>query len=290
MEKLHPQTGPVTAEGKQISSRNATTHGGTSEKLIVAGERREDFDALLNDLLEEYAPTTPQLRLLVEDAALARWFVWRKQRVSNAVETALYAAQPAQELWTAEAYHQLALVDRYKTAAERALKRSLQNLDASRRLQLREERHAISYKRDEARSRLAVAQVEDALEQREQAQWKAACNGFDCPTLVQQITVRVKRDGTLTDMRPSNDAMLRQLDRPSPYPPEDVYRKFVFPQGMPPEYYSFTDREDYRQEEGHIIEQWFSPDDWREIARREEALDTGHAVTRRKSAEEDSVS
>jgi hypothetical protein len=290
MEKLHPQTGPVTAEGKQISSRNATTHGGTSEKLVVAGERRQDFDTLLNDLLEEYAPATAQLRLLVEDAALARWFVWRKQRVYNAAEAALYAAQPAQELWTAEAYHQLALVDRYKTAAERALKRSLQNLDASRRLELREERHAVSYKRDEAKTRLAVAQVEDALEQREQVQWRAACNGFDCPTLVQNITVRVTRDGTLTDMRPSNDTMLRQLDRQSPFPPEDVYRKFVFPQGMPAEYYSFTDREDYRQEKGHIIEQSFSPGDWREIARREEELGTGHAVTRRKSTEEDFVS
>ena len=147
MAKLHPQTGPVTAEGKQVSSRNATTHGGTSEKLIVAGERQENFDALLNDLLEEYAPATQQVRLLVEDAALARWFVWRKQRAYNAVESALYTAQPAQELWTAEAYHQLALVDRYKTAAERALKRTLQNLDASRRLEIREERHAISSKR-----------------------------------------------------------------------------------------------------------------------------------------------
>jgi len=79
--KLHPQTGPVTAAGKQISSSNTTTtHGGTSEKLIVAGECREDFDALLHDLLEEYAPATVQARNLIEDAALARWFVWRKQR------------------------------------------------------------------------------------------------------------------------------------------------------------------------------------------------------------------
>ena len=139
--KLHPQTGPVTAQGKEIVSRNATTHGGTSQKLIVSGERREDFDNLLNDLLEEYAPATPQARSLVEDAALARWFLWRKQRAYNAIEAALYAAQPAQELWTAEAYHQLALADRYKTAAERALKRTLQNLDALRRLDLHENRH-----------------------------------------------------------------------------------------------------------------------------------------------------
>src|SRR5882724_3109216 len=107
MSKLHPQTGPVTVENKQISSANATIHGGVSEKLIVAGERQEDFDALLNDLLEEYAPATPQARHLVEDAALARWFLWRRQRAHNAVEAALYTAQPAVELWSAENYHQL---------------------------------------------------------------------------------------------------------------------------------------------------------------------------------------
>ena len=80
MAKLHPQTGPVTAAGKEISSRNATTHGGTSEKLIVPGERQEDFDALLNNLLEEYSPESPDARNLVEDAALGRWFLWRRQR------------------------------------------------------------------------------------------------------------------------------------------------------------------------------------------------------------------
>jgi len=50
MGNLHPQTGPVTDTGKEISSRNALTHGGTSEKLIVPGERQEDFDALLKEM------------------------------------------------------------------------------------------------------------------------------------------------------------------------------------------------------------------------------------------------
>ena len=39
MAKLYPQTGPVTDAGKETSSSNATTHGGTSEKLIVACHR-----------------------------------------------------------------------------------------------------------------------------------------------------------------------------------------------------------------------------------------------------------
>jgi hypothetical protein len=69
MAKLHPQTEPVTDAGKDISSRNALTHGGTSEKLIVPGERREDFDALLNNLLAEHSPETPDARNLVDPIA-----------------------------------------------------------------------------------------------------------------------------------------------------------------------------------------------------------------------------
>ena len=53
---------------------------------------------------------------------------------------------------------------------------------------------------------------------------------------------------------------------------------FEFPQGMPPEYHSFTDREDYRREEGHTIEQWYSPSSWREVAAEEQELGTGHAL------------
>jgi hypothetical protein len=37
---------PKTPEGKDISSQNATTHGGRSDRLIVKGERQEDFDVL----------------------------------------------------------------------------------------------------------------------------------------------------------------------------------------------------------------------------------------------------
>jgi hypothetical protein len=271
MAKLHPQTGPVTVEGKQISSRNAVTHGGTSEKLIVTGERREDFDALLNDLFDEYSPATPQARDLVEDAALARWFLWRKQRAFNSVEAALYAAQPAPELWSAETYHQLALIDRYKTAAERALKRALQNLDAHHR----EARRA---QKEEAQAELAAARSADFLEQREESQWKAAYNGFDRPTLVQNITVRVTRYGAETEMKPANAALLHQLDRPSPYPAERVCRKFYFPQGIPSEYYSFTSREDYRREKGHTIDQILPVPQWREIVKAEQSLGLGHAL------------
>jgi hypothetical protein len=271
MVKPHPHPGPVTVEGKQIASRNATTHGGTSEQLIVPGERREDFDALLDDLLDEHSPATPQARHLVEDVALARWLLWRKQRAAHTVEANLYKAQPAPELWAAETYHQLALLDRYKTAAERSLQRALRNLEAHHRELRRSPKEA-------AQAELAAVRAASLIEEREESEWNAAYNGYDRPTLVQNITVRSTRYGAETEMQPTNAALLRQLDRPTPYPAEQVCRKYYFPQGIPSEYHSFTSREDYRREKHHTIEQTLAPADWRELVQAERALGTGHAL------------
>jgi hypothetical protein len=309
MEKFHYQTGPVTAAGKQTSSRNATTHGGTSEKLIIAGERPEDFDALLAELLAEYVPVTTHDCGLVEDAALARWFLWRKQRAYNAVETSAYAGEPNQEKWSPDVYHQLALADRYKTTAERALKRALNNLDAlrkqslqesdrfnrdrkweaahelncrrvdlqERRQQLAEKHEARIAKKEEVETELAIARATDALAERKQEQWEAACNDFDCPTLIQNITVRVTRNGAVTQMLPSNRALLRAAEN-AVHPPEQVCRKFEFPHGMPPEYDGFPGAEKYRHEKRHTIEQWIAMDLWRDMAAEEDDLATGHAI------------
>jgi len=256
MAKLHPQTGPVTAAGKEISSCNATTHGGTSEKLIVPGERQEDFDTLLNNLLAEYSPETPDARNLVEDAALARWFLWRRQRAYNSVESALYTAQPAPEKWPPEAYHQLALLDRYKTAAERSLQRVLRNLTSLQRA-----------KKQEAQSKLAVARSTVALDHLEREQWKAACTRFDRPTLLQQIVVRSKNGETVTRKSPSNAELLHETGR-AVLPPEQVCRTFDFPDGVPPEYRSFTGRE-----ESHRFEQIVPVSVWRATVAKEEKLE-----------------
>jgi len=254
MAKLHPQTGPVTAAGKEISSRNATTHGGTSEKLIVPGERTEDFDALLNDLLEEYSPETPDARNLVEDAALARWFLWRRQRAFNSVESALYAAQPDPALWPPEAFHKLALLDRYKTAAERSLKRILQSLSALQRA-----------RKQEAQSKLAIARATVALDQLEREQWKKACNRFDRPTVVQEITVQIRDGETVTQMSPENGALLYEIGR-AIHPPEQVCRSFYFPDGIPSDYSDFTGRPDCRRKSDYIVHQLLPVSAWRDTA------------------------
>jgi hypothetical protein len=132
----HPsnkQTGPRTQAGKERSSTNATLHGGTSRKLIVAGETQTGFDTLLNGLIDEYRPDTPQSRMFIENLALSHWFLWRRQRAYSAIETAVYQDQPDETQWAEEQLKRLSLADRYRTQAERALKRALINVDCWRR-------------------------------------------------------------------------------------------------------------------------------------------------------------
>jgi hypothetical protein len=67
------QTGPTTTTGKLASSGNATIHNGCSERLIVEGERLEDFHALVASLVDHYQPTGAHELALVEDLAHGRW-------------------------------------------------------------------------------------------------------------------------------------------------------------------------------------------------------------------------
>src|SRR5580658_7053069 len=76
--------GPVTPHGKCISSRNATRHGVLASVLLIEGESRERFNALLNGIYAEYQPVTPTEISLVNKIAASQW---RQQR-AWAIETA----------------------------------------------------------------------------------------------------------------------------------------------------------------------------------------------------------
>jgi len=48
--------GPSTPEGKAISKFNATTHGIFSSVVVLNGESRAAYDALLNEMLKDLQP------------------------------------------------------------------------------------------------------------------------------------------------------------------------------------------------------------------------------------------
>ena len=79
-------TGPLTAEGKSISSRNATLHGLSAKNVLIAGENPADFEALRQRLHVEFNPLTTIENFLVDKLSSD---LWRLARVP-VFEAALY--------------------------------------------------------------------------------------------------------------------------------------------------------------------------------------------------------
>lgn len=76
--------GPITPEGKERSSQNATRHGLNSKAVVLANESQEAYDELLATIQQEWQPQGPTENDLVRDMADARW---RLRRI-KAIETA----------------------------------------------------------------------------------------------------------------------------------------------------------------------------------------------------------
>ena len=74
-------TGPRSAAGKVVASRNALKHGLLSRHLIVEGESREEFSELLRLLSDEFQPVGLVEHALVERVGIA---IWRQRRLVRA--------------------------------------------------------------------------------------------------------------------------------------------------------------------------------------------------------------
>jgi hypothetical protein len=298
---MHLQTGPTSPAGKSRSSDNATTHGGTSQKLIVAGERPEDFTNLFTGLLAEFNPETPSARSLVEDFAHAQWFLWRRIRAQNSAEHALYEAQPDPALWTAASFHTLTNMERYRTTAERAFQRAVRNLEHLQyaqlsqsnreqrqqnfetRLELDRERIALQNERDAlavARDTRQAEAAEARAAEKEQAAYDEACGRFDVPTIIQNINVQKSPQGTVTEFDPSNKVIRADLLGDNyRFPFQSVCRKYLFENGIPEEYWWDEECEIHARCARHTLTQTLTRDTWLQMADQEKQNADGHAVS-----------
>jgi hypothetical protein len=66
-------TGPVTEEGKQISSQNATRHGFTGQSLILSPEETVPYEAHVKAFLAHYQPANALETNLAQQLADAHW-------------------------------------------------------------------------------------------------------------------------------------------------------------------------------------------------------------------------
>ena len=142
-------TGPMTAEGKQRSAANATTHGATSKKVLLPGESQEEYDAFRDSIYRDYRPANDHEKVL---AKLVADTTWRYKRLI-ATEELVMAAGPEPEPGTEgtlspaentppvvqlflrpEGQKSLSLMLRYVREAERAMFKARTELERIQKL------------------------------------------------------------------------------------------------------------------------------------------------------------
>ena len=94
-------TGPITPEGKRISSQNATTRGLTSQ---MPGQGTAEYEKVRARYFIEYKPQSEHRRYLVELMASAKWRLGRIDRIEAAALDLLMDDAPIEPT----VYHKLA--------------------------------------------------------------------------------------------------------------------------------------------------------------------------------------
>ncbi len=84
-ENAKKSTGPRTAAGKAVSSRNSLTHGLTAQTHILPGEDPEELNLLLLDLYDRFRPAGPAEEMLVCRIAANQWRLDRAMPVEAGV-------------------------------------------------------------------------------------------------------------------------------------------------------------------------------------------------------------
>ena len=135
--------GPTTTEGKEKSSRNAIKHGLTSGNgnVLLDREDPDEFEQMLNKLLDIHEPATPAEQDLVEEMVAARWRTRRMWTIETGLLNAEILKQAANtdttdpNIHLASAFHSLAddsrslaLASRYEARLQRLFDRAYKTL------------------------------------------------------------------------------------------------------------------------------------------------------------------
>lgn len=133
-------TGPLTSEGKVISSQNNRKLGLTSLVFqVLPGESQSEFDAYADSLYAEYSPQTLIERTLVLKIAQHYWLGQRAVRAQNMCFHHDFG--PVVE--NRSLMQQMALYMRYQAHHDRAFHKCMAELQKLRNEKRKDEIHAI---------------------------------------------------------------------------------------------------------------------------------------------------
>jgi hypothetical protein len=144
--------------------------GNSQRDFFVPGEDPADFQALLSSLVTEYQPTTIRHQALVEDAALAQWILWRRNRSIFLQESNLHGEFRDFLDWNLDRFHLLRHMQQFRALAELTCARAFARLDAMRRQQIADQRWQMNYELRKAHLELSQRKYDDRCASRPQPQ------------------------------------------------------------------------------------------------------------------------
>jgi hypothetical protein len=162
-----PSLPKAAAHPRALACLNALAHGGTANQLLLPGEDAALLDTLFDEAFQLHQPANIADAALVAESVEAQWLLWRRQRAHLNFEFHLYSRDTDTSRWALAEFHHLELLDRYKTHAERALRRALVNVKSLRNEALKEEhwREQLGLYKEkvaQARDKLELAKAKDA--------------------------------------------------------------------------------------------------------------------------------
>ena len=134
--------GPVTPEGKAISSRNALRHGLLANIVVLSNEDAKTFEGVFQMLIERFSPVDDIELSAIEEMAAAHWRMRRVMSMERALLDAAILKNPgvgaAEELAAAfsdpATQATLALLQRYEARFQYMYNRALRTLALLRKL------------------------------------------------------------------------------------------------------------------------------------------------------------
>jgi hypothetical protein len=137
--------GPVSPEGKAISSRNALRHGLLANTVVLSNESAKTFETLFYLLIERFSPVDDIELSAIEEMAAAHWRMRRVMSMEHAILDAAILANPDKDRdqQTLAAFTDpagqttLALLQRYEARFQYMYNRALRSLILLRKLPAR---------------------------------------------------------------------------------------------------------------------------------------------------------
>ena len=259
ISRFRRATGPRSPEGKAASSMNRLSHGCRSQVTVLPDEDPAEFEAILRDWFDAYGPQDPIAARLVEDTALADWFLRRNRKRLDQIECRL--PHDAWH-WTDSNLKLYNNFLRYKTTAERSFLRAFRELEA----------HVRRDAQDAQANQRALAQSARIF-----MRWTnraAAQPHCDRIHMRQWIEIEKTPDGARTSLYPTNEQIQKRVAA-HPKPPYFITRTLNFTHGVPPEY-SWTFPDEVQQLTGSLAAQTVLYEDWLRLIARESSHPGGH--------------